>query len=752
MDPYGGVYHAPQFLNGANDDYITAVEELATPTPALLKKLRGETEGALGGPCTLRNAIDLAKVRLRHWQEKQRTGTSLTKKTYADDMVGRWQQELQAVESEDQRIAVHAEQQIVDPEWTVTYHKWDGGDTFKYTHEDGREQWTRPDPPPHEPVAPPSAEESAIASATTVLELLCIAGRECYAQNLASLTMDHVGDVTIPELKSMGVGAIECNNIIDVFRKYNQAVLGRSEAQTHESESDDEDIPPAQVDDPSDDDASDDPSDESESDDPSDEDASEDASDEDASEDDDLPPAQVHGSDEARYTAAVEDQRVNIEREHELDAARGALSVRTCLGLAIAHREGSLQWENEIVQLYHNAVSDQGLDYTAESGRLVAVVRRTLGPDEAIEECKERPHCFKPEWRGELYLALLHKHRGGSLVDAARDALPYRVALGIAAVDDHLGMERTLGKAKWHAEEDLLRRVVADKRAEPEEPEEPRDVYTRTLKDGGDMAGPRGNLSRRSAEKCRSIALRLCIGQAKLAGEAEDDAWQKRISEELVALDADNSSRRGLDDGSGALPFVVTGRELTKLAALMRPLPTMTQVPDASGNIPFRTDKVVMTCVAKGECTLEAVRFATGSNRYTRATFGLPANGKVNIKALVQGAEANPKVPFKFVKQRPTTWAGLLRLPWGIYVGRVTTGEYDHMIAYDSWRHMIFLGGHAGDPSAVCRGWFIDDEEVADPATFERFMMGMIDGLWKNIDGIYRVDVHAKKLIDTSYC
>jgi hypothetical protein len=745
MDPYGGVYLAPMFFNGANKDYITAVEELTalpgtTSMPALLEKLRSETEGDNSGAVQLRNAIDIAEGRIRYWQKKQSTGTSSTKRAHADDMLGRWQQDLQTTEKQNQQNAVEHELQIVDPAWKVTYHKWvkGKGDTFKYTHEDGRVVWDRPDPPLHEPVAPPSAEESAIASATTVLELLCIAGRECYAQKLASLTMDHVGDVTIPELKSMGVGAIECNNIIDVFRKYNQVALGRSEAQTHESESEDEsedeDIPPAQVDDPSDDSESDDPSDE------------------DASEDDDLPHAQVHDSDEARYTAAVEDQRAGIEREHELDAARGVLSVRTCLGLAIAHRDDSLQWGNEIVQLYHNTVSDQGLDYTAESGQLVAVVRRTLGPDEAIEECKERPHCFKPEWKGELYLALLHKHRGGSLVGAARDALPYRVALGIAAMDDHLGMERTLGKAKWRAEEDLLQRVVADKRDEPEEPEEPRDVYTRMLKDGGDMAGPRGNLSRRSAEKCRSIALRLCIGQAKLAGEAEDDAWQKRISEELVALEADNSSRRGLDDGSGALPFAVTGRELTKLAAMMRPLPTMTQVPDAIGNIPFRTDKVVMTCVAKGECTLEAVRFATGSNRYTRATFGLPAKGKVNIKALVQGAEANPKVPFKFVKQRPTTWAGLLRLPWGIYVGRVTTGEYDHMIAYDSWRHMIFLGGDAGDPSAVCRGWFIDDEEVADPATFERFMMGMIDGLWKNIDGIYRVDVHAKKLIDTSYC
>lgn len=504
--------------------YVVAVEDGRDPAD-----LRAEVEGDVCGAGALRNAIDVAKGRIRHWQEQVRTGTSLTKKAEARDMVGRWQQELQATEQLDQQAAVHAEQQCVVGPWTVSYVKFDGGDVFKYTHQDGREQSTRP---PHDP--------------------------------------------------------------------------------------------------------------------------------------------------EARYTDAVEDQRATLEREYELDAARGALSVRACLGLAIDHRENSLSWETELVHLYHMTVDAQGTDYTTESAQLVAAARRTLGLDAAIEECHERPHCCEPEWIGERYLALLLKHRGGQLVEAARGTLTYRVALGIAAMDDHLGMERALGQDAWRAEEDLLRRVVDDKRPD---------------------------------------------------------------------------SRRRLSRGSGALPFdVATGRALTKLAATMRPLPAMTQIPDARGYVPFRTDRVVMTPVAKGECVLEAVRFATGSNRLSRGFFGLPAKGQVSIKALVAGARANPACPFAFVKQRPTTWAGLLALPWGIYVGRATVGEFDHMIAYDAWRHMIFLGGDAGDPSAVCRGWFLDDDEVADPAAFERFMLGMIDGLWKNVDGIYRVDVHAKKLLDTSYC
>lgn len=590
--------------------YIQAVEA-EQAEQAELQTLRGEVEGDVYGAGALRNAIELCKRRIQHWRECTRTGTSSTAKATAHRMVALWQHELQAVEQLDQQAAVHAEQQCVAADWTVSYVKFDGGDVFKYTHSDGREQSTRPE---HEPAPPARSRDSAIAAATTVRELLRMAGRECYAEALQSVTLDNVGDMVHDDLARLGVSAAaERQDIIYVFRKYSQAALERAE------------------------------------------------------------------EDQARYTAAVENQSATLEREQELDAAREPLCVRTCLGLAMERRERSLSWETELVHLYHMTVDAQGLDYTAESAQLVAAARRTLGLDAAIDECHERPHCCDPEWIGERYLALLLKHRGGQLVEAARDLLPYSVALGISAMDDHLGMERTLGQDAWRAEEDLLRRVVADKRPEP--------------------------------------------------------------------------GRRRLSTGSGALPFgATTGRALTKLANTRRPLPAMTQVPNASGYVPFRTDQVVMTCVAKGECTLEAVRFATGSNRLTRASFGLPAKGPVSIKALVQGARANPALPFAFIKQRPTTWAGLLRLPWGIYVGRATVGEHDHMIAYDAWRHIIFLGGDSRDPSAVCRGWFLDDAEIADPPTFERFMLGLLDGLWKNVDGMYRVDVHARKLLDTSYC
>ena len=161
-----------------------------------------------------------------------------------------------------------------------------------------------------------------------------------------------------------------------------------------------------------------------------------------------------------------------------------------------------------------------------------------------------------------------------------------------------------------------------------------------------------------------------------------------------------------------------------------------------------------MTCLGPGECTLEAVRFATGSYSYTRDTFGLAPTGPVSIKDVVRGAMGNKAVPFTFVKQKPTTWAGLMSLPWGIYVGRVKAGAHHHMIAYDSWRHLLFLGGGrvVGGDRVASRGWYITEDEVDHPAAFERFMMDLLGDLWKNIDAIYRVDVHAQKLAGTSYC
>jgi len=454
---------------------------------------------------------------------------------------------------------------------------------------------------------------------------------------------------------------------------------------------------------------------------------------------------------EARYIDAVEETIPSLQREHEVDAARADLSIRTCIDIVRTQLQGGLlTWQTEMSQLYYRTVAEQGLLYSAATCDLVLVARRVYGLANARTTCEELANRFQPEWRGELYLVTLHM---GEDADAARSALPYRVALGIAAMGGNLGMERAMGTNMWHLEEDLLREAVQEKKDDAPLPQVPETVgmrYARALKDGDDMEGPRAQLSRRSAAQRLSVALGLCIAQAALACAAEDTAWQERINAELAALQPSHSSRRGASSGQGALPLAMCTGRRTAGDMPCRPLPATVQLPNARGCIPYRTASTVTTWMGKGLCLVEAARAATGSNRYTRATFGLPATGAVSIKQLVHGAHMNPDVPFSFVKQRPTTWAGLLRLPWGIYMGRVSVGKWDHMIVYDTWRHQMFLGGDRVEGAAP-RLWHIEDAELADPAAFECFMLEMLEGLWKNIDTIYRVDVQANRLGDTNY-
>ena len=387
-----------------------------------------------------------------------------------------------------------------------------------------------------------------------------------------------------------------------------------------------------------------------------------------------------------RYIMAVEDTTPSLDREHELDAARSHVLVRTCIDTARSRRQDFPGWELELRFLYHKVVTDQGTDYTAAGCQLVATTRYVYGLELAIQVCQTRDNRFDAEWKGELYLALLQhlKGEGSSELDEARADMPRSVALGLAACEDHLGMDRALGTARWTEERDKLQSRLDEPAAEEEE--------------------------------------------------------------------ALPHKRRGVRTGAGALPFAPdTSSRTLSLQRLVQS--KHEQVPDAAGYVPFRTNAIVMTCVGKGQCVLEAVRFATACRQYSRETFGLPKRGDVNLKELVRGARLNRDFPFTFVKQRPTVWAGLPRLPWGIYMGRVVVGEFSHIIVYDTWRHLLFLGGDRSDRRAAPRGWYVEEEEVQDPAVFEKFMMDMLGPqLQRKVDAIYRIDVHAKRLRDTSYC
>ena len=397
-----------------------------------------------------------------------------------------------------------------------------------------------------------------------------------------------------------------------------------------------------------------------------------------------------------RYIMAVEDSAPTLERNEELDYARDAMPIRECIDLARSNRD-TMGWEAELKFLYHKVVVEQGTSYTADSCQLVAATRRAYGLDLAITACSDRICRFDDHWKGELYLALLLKHRQGPLVNQARDNVPYATAQSLCAAAEYLDMQRTIGDKVWHGELRRLQAIAPD-------------------------------------------------------------------SETVLAP----QQRKRVRTGAGALPFISTGRALVSEVAARRPVPRHEQVPDAGGYVPYRTEAVIMTNIGPRECVLEAVRFALGSNRYARASFGLPLTGDVNMKALVHAANSSRLVPFRFRKQPPVTWEMLPKLPQGIYIARAAVGEWSHMVVYDTWRHLLFLGGTRAPPEDTLapyldpdytpptdvpadRGWFVEDEEVAHPEKFAAFMHGLLDGLQPRLDTIYRVDVHAKKLEATHY-
>ena len=393
-----------------------------------------------------------------------------------------------------------------------------------------------------------------------------------------------------------------------------------------------------------------------------------------------------------RYVDAVENDQPSQERELELDEAREHVPIRTCIDVARTRRDDNPGWELELQFLYVKVVKEHGVELTPGGCELIFTARRVYGIDKALEVAWHRNNRFDPEWKVELYLGRLLKHQDAehAEVKEAREHLPHHLAANLLEVDDHLGMTRALGSSDWYDELNRLQ-VFVDTYEEPSPTPEPE-------------APPK------------------------------------------------HQPRRAVRCGSGALPFLCNASTRT-LSSEHKIQSTHEQVPDASGFVPFRTNSLVMTCIGKSECVLEAVRFATADRRLSRATFGLPKRGDINLKQLVRGARLNRDFPFTFVKQKPTHWAGLPALPWGIYLGRVVVGQYSHMIVYCTWRHLLFLGGDSGDPNAASRGWFLEEREVEQPQLFQEFMVDLLGPhLQTRIDAVYRVDVHSKKLIDTAYC
>lgn len=393
-----------------------------------------------------------------------------------------------------------------------------------------------------------------------------------------------------------------------------------------------------------------------------------------------------------RYIEAVEDDQPSRERELELDEAREHVPIRTCIDVARTRRDDNPGWELELQLLYVKVVKTHGVELTPGGCELIFTARHVYGVEKALDVAWHRNNRFDPEWKVELYLGRLLKHKDveHAEVAEARRHLPHHLAANLLEVDEHLGMVRALGSSDWFDELNRLQ-VFVDTYEEPDAPPDP-------------------------------------------------------------VPEKSHEPRRAVRCGSGALPFV-HGASSRVLSGQRTVQALHEQVPDGSGCVPFRTNSVVMTCIGKGECVLEAVRFATADRRLSRATFDLPKRGDINLKALVRGARLNRDFPFAFVKQTPTNWAGLPLLPWGIYLGRVVVGAYSHMIVYCSWRHLLFLGGDCGDPNAASRGWFLEEEEIKSPHTFQKFMVDLLGPqLQTRIDAIYRVDVHSKKLHDTAYC
>lgn len=224
--------------------------------------------------------------------------------------------------------------------------------------------------------------------------------------------------------------------------------------------------------------------------------------------------------------------------------------------------------------------------------------------------------------------------------------------------------------------------------------------------------------------------------------------------------------------GGGAMPFIVgSKRAVTKDVNARRPAPTNVQVPD-NGLVPYRTDAVEHNPIGERECVIEALRAALGTRSVTRVSLGLPLKGDLNFKEVVRKFN-QVRSPFQLRKLPPVPWSGLLTKEPGIYIGRalLRTGEAHYMV-YDSWRHLIFVGGAPPpqEPDAierllledddqeepvpdvphVGRSWFIEDDELREPAKFQEYMCKTLNVVG-GINNLYSVHMFVKQARKTEY-
>ena len=239
------------------------------------------------------------------------------------------------------------------------------------------------------------------------------------------------------------------------------------------------------------------------------------------------------------------------------------------------------------------------------------------------------------------------------------------------------------------------------------------------------------------------------------------------------ALGYDRAGKRGQAPaayhGGGAMPCIVgSNRAVAVNVNATRPTPTDYQEPRC-GLVPYRTDGVVARTIGDRECVLEALSFALGSNRITRAFLGLPLTGDLNMKEVADRMRSSG-TPYRLVKSPAVPWSGLLAKSDGMYIGRALLKDGEiHYMGYDSWRHLIFVGGSAAPPAideaeqflfydgqrpqdevSVGRCWLVEEHELQDPVTFQAYMVKTLN-VQGGIDNLYRIDMIVKHVRQTAY-
>ena len=213
----------------------------------------------------------------------------------------------------------------------------------------------------------------------------------------------------------------------------------------------------------------------------------------------------------------------------------------------------------------------------------------------------------------------------------------------------------------------------------------------------------------------------------------------------------------GARRGGGALPFIQGGKR--KMAAdvmAKRPAPTFAQTTMKNGNVRYRTNAVEVNSIGDRECVVEALRFALGTNRLTRAYLKQPRTGDVRLKDTFEALQK--KTPFRFTRVAPGPWSYLLTLEPGIYIGRAVmkNSNEQHYICLDRWRNLFFIGGPpepapVGDKVVEAdRYFFIEPDELANPQLFQEFMKKTF-AVHGDVQCMYRIDVVLSRAHETAY-